>query len=147
MAYTDNDKVADEFVDVTFDAQTKVTAAQVNRWIDEADSVINVFIGKRYTTPVTGPAESLLVLQKISTTLVACRVSRKLMVKTPAPETTQGVTINTDPKKWAFKMIDEISKGNLDLKDSELANSTDGVRSFNSQNGIEPFYKRNVDQW
>jgi len=147
MAYTDKDKVADEFVNVTFDSDTKVTEAQVDRWIDEADSVINVFVGKRYTTPVTAPAESLLVLQKISTTLVACRVARKLRVKTPAPETTQGVTINADPKKWAFKLLDEISKGKLDLRDSELAFSTDGVRSFNSQNGIEPFYKRGVDQW
>jgi len=145
MAYTTKEFVADEFVNVEFTATTKVTDAQVDRWIAEADQLIDSFVGTRYLVPVTGPI-SLVVVRSLSTMLVAHRVACKLQVKTPKLDPNQGGKTE-DRVKTAIKILTNIVEGRQDLSDADKRLANDGIRSFNADNSIEQFYKRGVNQW
>ena len=58
MAYCTKDQVADEFNgSVSFGVTTSPTATTVDRWIAEADVLIDAKVGLRYDTPITDPTD------------------------------------------------------------------------------------------
>lgn len=153
MAYCTKEQVADEFNGVTFGSSTIPTATTVDRWIEEADAIINAKVGLRYSTPITA-AVDLIVIRQIAILLVSARVRRRLNRTGPDGETAK-VKI-TDTHDQAMKMLDSISKGMTLLTGSTLANEKVGVSSFTAANAdvdaaaddiTSHQFKKNVDQW
>ena len=129
MPYCTKEQVADEFNGVSFGATSNPTATTVDRWIEEADAVINSKVGLRYTTPISD-ANDLIVIRQISIMLVAARVRRRLNRTGPDGETSKVKVSDTHDQ--AMKMLDSIVKGLTDLPGSTPKDSKLGVSSFHA---------------
>lgn len=146
MAYCSTTEVAAEFKALTFSASTEVTSTECTRFIDEASDLIDAYIASRYAVPVTGGSKALNVLKMVAIGLVACRVQDILEVRTGTPKTDQDLK-RPDICKNAMPMLKAIQSGAITLLDATLASSTDGVRSYNSENDVEPYFDRDCVQW
>ena len=153
MAYCTKEQVADEFTGVTFGASTIPNATTVDRWIEEADVLINAKVGLRYATPITN-ANDLILVRQIAVLLVAARVRRRLNRTGPDGESAKVKV--SDSHDQAMKMLESISKGMTLLPGSTLANEKVGVSSFMAANAdvdtaaddvTAHTFKKNVDQW
>lgn len=145
MAYCNNAQVASEFKEITFSTSSSVTTADVDRFIEEADSEIDARIGTRFVVPVTGPI-SLITLRQISIWLVTYRIREILRVKNPSKETEQNVR-DGNMRAQALKMLDDIVKGLMTLADASLINSADGVSSYGVSAGLEHTFRKGEDSW
>lgn len=147
MAYSTSAQVADEFQGVSFGATTVPTDTTVDRWIAEADQVIDAHVGLRYEVPVVeGDSPlSFLIVRKISIMLVASRV-RKILNRSGANGDTARKVITDDHDK-AMKMLKQISDGKMELSDVDPRNAKLGVSSYNVDAGEEFTFKKNIDQW
>lgn len=145
MAYTTVDNVASEFKNISFSATTSITTDEVTRFIDEADAYIDGRLDNIYVTPVTGVV-SLLILQQISTWLVAQRVKDIQALKTGNDTTNQDGSEKRLDKK-AMELLEQIIKDELQLPDATAVKSGGGVSSYNARNNIKPIFKRDEQQW
>ena len=146
MAYCTKEQVADEFNAITaFASTTNPTDTTVDRWIAEADALINAKVGLRYVTPISN-ATDLIVIRMISVMLVSARVRRRLNRTGPEGEPAKVKVADTDSK--AMKMLDEIIKGLIDLPGSTLLSTGGGVKSYlSSTDCYEHKFKMGKDQW
>lgn len=155
MAYCTSAQVAEEFNGVSFGASTNPTSTTVDRWIAEADQLIDSKVGLRYTVPITN-ASDLILIRQISIMLVAARVRRRLNRTGPDGETAKVKV--TDTHDQAMKMLDQIVKGLMDLPNSDLRNTAVGVSSFHAACADDEYddcadditsheFKKGVDQW
>jgi uncharacterized protein DUF1320 len=154
MAYCTKEQVADEFNGITFASTTNPTADTVDRWIAEADVLINSKVGLRYETPIAGTT-NLILIRQIGIMLVSARVRRRLNRTGPDGETAKIKV--TDTHDQAIKLLEQIVKGTLTLDDEDvLLNSKMGVSSANSPSDScctdadtdsPHFFRKNVDQW
>jgi phage gp36-like protein len=147
MAYCTQEQVADEFNGVTFDANTNPTETTVDRWIAEADQLINAKVGLRYTVPLneTDHPNDIIILRTICIELVAARVRRRLNRVGPNTDAQKVIVTETDTK--AMKKLTEIAEGKLNLSEASPKNSDLGVSSH-TVDCADPFtFERNVDQW
>ena len=129
MAYCTAAQVAEEFSGVSFNASSNPTSTTVDRWIAEADAIINSKVSQRYTAPITH-ADDLVIIRTISIMMVAARVRRRL--NRTGPEGEPAKVKVTDTYDQAMKMLDQIAKGIMLLPNSTLANSDVGVKSFSA---------------
>jgi phage gp36-like protein len=147
MAYSTVEQVQAEFrkLDIA-SCGTAVITAEVEEFIEEADSIIDSIIGKRYEVPVTG-ASSLKILRYISRNLAADRIRGILVVRqAPAEELKQDVK-GGPTRSELMKMLYAIANGDLPLTDAVIASTGQGVTSFAIENDEEHVFKKNVDQW
>lgn len=146
--YSTKEQVADEFNGITFGPTTNPTAETVERWIEEADALINAKVGLRYRTPVTDPND-LIVLRQISILLVAARVRRRLNRVGPDNETAKQKT--NDTWEQAIKQLNDISTGKANLSLTGLLSLAGGISSNAAVSAgyerDEMQFKKNVDQW
>ena len=148
MAYCTAEQVGDEFNGITFSATTNPTLTTVERWIEEADKLIDAKVGLRYSVlnlNVTDHPNALIVLRQICIHLVSARVRRRLNRVGPTGEAAKVIVTETDSK--ASKMLDQIAEGKMDLPELTPRNSKLGIGSFNVDNAEEFTFKKNVDQW
>lgn len=146
MAYSTMEQVADEFQGISFSATTNPTADTVERWISEADALIDAKVGLRYVTPLEG-ANSLLILRQISIFLVAARVRRRLNRVGADAETQKSRP--ADSEKTAMKMLDDIVASKTDLPDGTLKSAGGGVSSYAVAHGesCPHTFKKDCEQW
>lgn len=146
MAYCTKAQVGDE-VGLEFDGTTKPTATVVDRWIEEADALIDAKIGLRYSVPITN-ATDLLIIRSISLKIVTARVLLRLQRKTPIGDL-DSKSRPADPHAQATKMLNDIVDGKTDLPNSDLLSSTGGMTSFQVQDGdtCPHTFRKDCDQW
>lgn len=144
MPYCTAPQVADEFNGTVFTAQSNPTLVTVDRWIEEADSLINSKVGLRYVVPIVN-ADDLIVIRQIAIYLVSARVRRRLNRTGPEGETAKVAV--TDTEKKAMDLLKQIVDATLLLPGSTPLNSGGGVSSHNVSEGVEFKWKRGVVQW
>ena len=148
MAYCTADQVADEFNGIgSFSASTQPTSSTVERWIAEADQVIDAKVGLRYEVPLNSSdhPNAIIIIRNIAIMLVSARVRRRLNRSGPSGETAKTFTQETDSK--AMKMLDQIAEGKVSLPELTPKNPKLGIGSFAVDNSEEYTFKKNVDQW
>jgi phage gp36-like protein len=144
MSYATVQYIEEEFKDVEFTSTSALTDTEVTRFLEEADAEIDMNLGTRYQTPITG-TQALIIMRIIAIWLVKSRVSEILRIKTGRIESDQDG--GSDPAERAREMLTKISQGKLNLTDATLANSYDGVRSYTSENAIEHVFDTETTQW
>lgn len=147
MAYCTNAQVADEFNGIpggAFSSTTNPTDTTVDRWIAEADALIDSKVGLRYDVPITD-VDDLIVIRQIAIMLVSARIRRRLNRVGPDGETAKIKV--TDTFDQAMKLLDSIIKGLTDLPNSDLRNSDVGVSSFSTSLESPHKFTRDSDDW
>lgn len=145
MPYCTKEQVSDEFNgSITFGTSTNPTDTTVDRWIAEADALIDSKVGLRYLVPVTN-ATDLLIIRSIAVMLVAARVRKRLNRASSDGETAKKVV--SDGWNEAQKMLDQIAKGTMELANTDLRSTTVGTKSFTSSCADPHTFKKNCDQW
>lgn len=144
MAYCTATQVAAECkLGVAFSADTSPTATRVAELIAEVDAEIDATLGVKFAVPIVN-ATDLVLLQGISTPMVAERVRETISIKT-----NQG-TISQNPSaltaKGARARLKEIVEGKL-LFNTSLSDSAEGVKSYAVSNGNTPVFEKGCDQW
>lgn len=144
MAYAEATDVQEEFKSIKFDSPNAIKTTQVERFIEEADSYINVRLSQVYVTPITATA-CLPLMRSISIALVATRIKRILEVKT-ADDSKQDVRPLAgmiDPEKT----IDKIVKKEISLPGASLISGDAGIKSYNVDHGEEHTFLKGEPQW
>lgn len=145
MAYSTVEQVAAEFKGITFTDTSSITITEVERFISEADAVIDGRLGQTFVVPISGTI-SLLIVQNISIWLVAQRVKDIQSLKTGNAPTNQIERENRLDAK-AMKMLDDILNEDILLPDATLIKSTGTVSASNVTNNVERIFKRDDVQW
>jgi phage gp36-like protein len=131
---------------VTFDTTTKVTAAQVTQMIDEADAQIDATIGQKYEVPVTAGTSALNLLKRISVWLVISEIAPIFEVKTGGDSKAEQKP-GRDEYKKANDILSKIASGEITLDGATQLGSHAGVKSYVSENDLEPTFQKDEDQW
>ena len=134
------------------DANSQVKTADVEDFIDQADAVIDMYVGKRYETPIVG-VKSLQILRKISIDLVTYRVVKilDLSKSNPIPDAqvVQEITEGSAYRE-SMKILKDIRDNLMSLPDATLLDSAGGLASFHTEAGnseITPFFDITKQQW
>lgn len=147
MTYALVTDIANEFRSLEFTATSDITDARVQSYLDQAEARINLCLGQKYVLPITG-SESLEYLKRIEIAIVAARVASVIDLK----QSTQPNTIKQEYNKrnyadWAEKELKKLKDLEIILQDAVLLDSDFGMSSYNTDNDIEPFFKKDVQQW
>lgn len=143
MAYSTNLDVTDEFKNI--DTTGKITTIKIDGWITQADAYINAKVGLIYITPVTGNAESLLVLKEISIGFVAQRIAFILETKSVTPRADQAIPKNLIEQ--AEKRLQMIIDRELLLFGATERSTHAGVKSYSSENTVKRTFNYDKQQW
>jgi phage gp36-like protein len=152
MTYATQANITSELKGIVFDSSSQVKAADITEFLDQADAQIDMYIGKRYDTPVTG-TKSLNILKKIAIDIVVYRVTKilDLSKSTPIPEAgvVQDITEGSAYRE-SMKMLVAIRDNIMSLPDATLANAVSGLGSFHTESAnsdITPVFDRELQQW
>lgn len=147
MAYCTNAQVGEELKGLTFSASTVPTDTVVDRWIGEADELIDSFVGKKYSVPIvvgTSP-KAFKIMTSTSIMLVADRVKKHQGRKdTSGADDSKSFRTDTDRM---MKRLKDIYDGTMVLSDASLISTTEGVSSFNVSNSEKHTFKKGTDAW
>ncbi len=147
MAYTTYTEIQSDFKDITFSTTTNVTATDVTQFIVEADSLVNAYVAKRYTVPVTA-GDGLNLLKLCSRSLVTARIKRLMEVvqekSTEANQAVQGVLLSPTA---VMKILTDIRDDLIDLTGATLLESSRGFYSKNVAEEITPTIEKSTKQW
>lgn len=147
MGYCVLADVQAEFKNITFSAGLNVTDTTVTQFIAEGSALIDTYVGGRYATPITGP-NSLLVMSLYCRTLVADRIrgilETKQVTNTDSNQNAKNPGLSTSD---VIKALIQIQNGNTVLSDATLQNLNASFFSNNSQNGVQPRFRKNRRQW
>ncbi len=151
MGYCVQADVVQEFKELTVADGAVITSALLDSWIADETAVINGRISTRYlTTPeITFAAypDAYTILKRICVFRVSERVKNKLEVK-------NGITQLESEEKYEKNYVttpnddlDKIVKGTLILKGVGLVNTSLGINSFNSSQGVCRVFDPTKQQW
>lgn len=144
MAYSTTAQVVAEFKTLNVGASSPVSTTDVERFIQEADALIDSYLSKRYATPITG-TNALIMVRNISIMLVAQRIKDILRVKTGREESSQDGRGNL--RDYAMKLLNDIVDRRVDLSDATVASTGQGVASYVSSNDVPFIFERGTEQW
>lgn len=152
MTYATTADIENELKNISFSISSDVKISAISGFLNQADAVIDMYIGKRYTTPATASG-ALLVLKKIAIDIVVYRVAKILDLKKsiPIPDSKiiQDIT-NGDAYKESMRMLTAIRDDKMDLPSETEISATSGLASFHTESGnsaIVPEFKKGTDQW
>lgn len=146
MPYCTATHVQEEFKALDFSTvDGAMTTAKVERFIEEAGAVINSRLASRFTTPITG-TEALIVMRVIAIGLVAERVKSILEIQGLEESKEQQAKIDTLARD-ARSMLKALSEGTATLTDAVGKSTSQGFRSYNVDEGVEPVFEKDTDQW
>lgn len=152
MPYATSADIIAEIKGFDPDEESSVTSDAVDDFLTQADAVINMYIGKRYTTPVTATA-ALEVVKKIEIDIVVYRIAKILNLKksVPIPDSNiiQEVTEGSAYRD-SMKMLAAIRDNKMDLPGETETSAAGGLASFHTEAGnldIEPCFKKGEQQW
>jgi len=144
MAYSTYINVQSEFRDITFEITGgAIIQSEVTNIIAEEDAVIDAKLSTKYITPITATA-SLPILRKISVYMTAGRIWQILNQVTDGTKD-RGADLINRGNSMISKIL-SIGTDELKLPNAVLASSTNIVAS-NYDNGIEPVFKKDEQQW
>ena len=147
MAYCTEADVKIEFKNILWDTPSGIASTTVTEWCDQESAVIDAYLSKVYTVPITG-TQSLKTVKKIAIMLVTCRVKKTLQVKDLPPATQDQV--GEDCKK-AYELLEDLVALELLLSDAILIGGVvtgiGGVFSNVSEEGHECVFKKEETQW
>ncbi len=153
MSYSTTADIQKELKQIPLDDTSQVTESAVEGFITQADAIIDMYLGGRYTTPVTGGVKSLSVLQKISIDFVTYRVAKilDLSQSNPIPDGDIIQTINEGSAyRESMKMLIAIRDNIMSLPDATLLDTAGGLASFHTESGnseIVPYFDKESQQW
>jgi phage gp36-like protein len=151
MTYAVLADIEAELKKVVFTANSPINIDAINDFLDQADALINMYIGNRYATPVTAP-QSILVLKKIEIDIVVYRYAKitnlKRSVNIPDERPIQDITEGSSYKE-SMKLLAGIRDNIFDLPDSTPVRPSSGLASYHTEpgNDDEPVFKKGVEQW
>lgn len=147
MSYATIVNIQDEFRDITFDTSTDITSVRVQEFLDQADAEINLMLGSRYETPITG-VESLKIVKRIEIAIVAARVASILDLKGKSQNSIIKQEFNKkDYEKESRELLDRLKDQDFILPDAVLLDTSYGMKSSLVDDGVTPIFKKGVDQW
>jgi len=144
VAYCLNSDVQNEFKSLAFNAAT-VSTTKVDEWIEQASALMDTILGSQYVTPVTG-TRALEVMKMICVWLVADRVREVLQLLPGANAASQE--FSRDYFRRANDFLESLRKGLITLPDAVLAGGgSGGISSYVQENGFQPVFQRDKEQW
>lgn len=147
MGYCQLTDIEGEFKNIAFTTTSNVSTVTVTAFIAEASALIDTYVGGRYVTPIVG-VNSLLVMSLYCRTLVADRIrgiiESKQVTNTDSTANAKNPGLSTSD---VIKALTQIQNGNTVLGDAALQNLNASFFSNNSQNGVQPRFRKNRRQW
>jgi len=152
MAYCTSANIAAELKNMPISTTSNVTSASVLEFIEQADAIIDMYIGQRYATPVA-TAQAVNILKKISIDIVVYRIAKilDLSKSNPVPD---GVIIQDITEGSAYResmnMLKAIRDNVMALPSATLIDAASGLLSFHSESAnsdIIPVFKKESQQW
>jgi len=148
MAYASVEDVQGEFKGISFTGTSNVTEDTVTAQIDQADALINSYLGMRYSVPVTADASTLALLKMFSSVLVAARIKGILEVKQETnKDANQNVRTGMSTKD-VITQLQAIRDGQIVLSGATTLIAAGGA--FYSRNQVaseEPVMRKDCKQW
>jgi hypothetical protein len=145
MPYATVSEVQGEFKKIAFSTTSLVTEADVEAFIAEADALINSYVSQRYQLPV-GAGEGLTLLRMYSRVLVSHRVRGILSVKSPN-DLKQEPNAPYLSVADILKNLEKLKNGDLALTGATPVQSGGGMFSNTYAQGVEPRFRKDLDQW
>lgn len=148
MAYASVNEVVGDFKNLDVTKNTLVSKADIERFIAEADALINSYVGMRYVVPITADTSSVTLMRLYSITLVADRIKKILEVRqttnTAANQDVRGAFSTRD----VIAALKAIKEGELLLSGATLVTGASGYfYSDNAANARTPVFKKDDEQW
>lgn len=148
MAYSSSTEVEADFKNLTFGTTGNCTTSEVEQFIQEADALIDSYVGMRYTVPVVASGSGLDLLKLFSRSLAAERVRAILQVKQgTGTQANQNVRDSLLSYKDVIAQLERIAKGEVTLDGATALVSGGGFYSRNYANSETPVMKKNCKQW
>ena len=149
MSYAIEEQIKSEFKSVTFGATSKVTSTEVTRFLEEADALIDSYIGTIYQVPVTA-SRALVVLRNIEIDIVSTRIAKILRIKTAMKVDVKQEILDGSSLRLAISRLKDIQAGRSTLLDADLISSGAGINSFiedDNTNSYSPDFDVERQQW
>jgi phage gp36-like protein len=147
MAYALVTDIEGEFKNIDFDTNTLVSTADVDRFIAQADALINSYVGMRYSVPITAGTDAVSLMQMYCTVLVADRIKKILEVKQTTNSAANQETRGAFGTREVLAGLLAIKNGDMKLDGATLLTSPGGFSSYNVANSIEPQFEKDTEQW
>lgn len=147
MSYAEIEEIQSEFKNLTFTDTTLVSISDVESFILQANALINSYVAKRYTLPISCKTEGFQFLKMLAIGIVAERVRAILEVKQATNK--DGAQNPRRPLDMAnvMKMLKDIAEGNAPLVGVDVPAAGTGLYSENSANDVVPEFNKNSTQW
>lgn len=123
-----------------------ITDAKIDGFRDDAFAYINAKIGNKYATPIPADAGCFAIVRMIELYIVKARIQSIIPVRTAA----DGAKQNEKPEDLAKKaddLLEVIVSGKIKMAGATLASTSDGVSSFNVDQGTPHIVKKARWQW
>lgn len=145
--YCSQTDIEADFKDITFDADSTVSNADLALFITSESNYIDSYISAKYVTPVIMANSPLAfeLLKKICIFLVSDRVKSVLEIKTGNVGVDQKIKAQSSTRK-PIADLDRIVDGKLRLIDCQIASSDDGLAFGITDSSYKPF-SLNKQQW
>lgn len=150
MSYCTVDDIASDFKNITFSANSSVTDAEVQKFINEECAYIDGRICHLYETPIVeaNSPVSFLILKRINIFLAADRVRHVLYVKTGMDNKDQDTKGLKSLSRNPQKDLDDILKGKLKLGDAIAKDDCIGFDTSDEPNDCcSNTFDVNKQQW
>lgn len=154
MAYATQANIEHELKNIVFvaDGAKGISTVALAEFLEQADATIDMYLGGRYSTPITG-ANSLNILKKIAIDIVVYRVTKisNLSKSVPIPESgvIQDITEGSAYRE-SMRMLKDIRDNVMSLPDATLLNTSSGLGSFHTEplnSCIKPVFDKELQQW
>ena len=152
MTYATETDIENELKGITFGATSIPTSAAVADFLTQADAIINMYLSKRYATPIVD-ADALNIVKKIAIDFVTYRVVKILDLSKSNPIPDSNIIQQIDEGsayRESMKMLAAIRDNKMDLLGVSEISSAGGLASFHTESGnseIVPYFQKGVDQW
>ncbi len=144
--YIDSTDIESEFRKIDFTAaDSNITTAEVDEFIDQVEKYVESRISCVYVTPITATA-SVAIVKTICTYLVKDRVAKILTIKTnKSVDQSESESL----REIEEEMLTAICDSELNLVGSTLVESNNGVGSWSASNTttFSRKFKRDTDAW
>ena len=140
--YTTIDDIAAFYVGTGFSISSSPSTSQIERWIVESSSWLNLHLSKKFTLPITNHGD-LMVLQSIANEYVIARV--EWMQSRNRANVTKKINYPTKPDDTCFfEKMKLLAAGEYPL--NSLIGSTSSY-SYNADNAIVAHATKETSQW
>lgn len=153
MAYATQANIEHELKNIVFvaDGGKGVTVTALAEFLEQTDALIDMYVGKRYSTPISG-TKSLNLLKKIAIDIVVYRVTKILDLSKSIPIPEAGVIQDITEGgayRESMRILRDIRDNVMSLPDATLLNASSGLSSYQTEagNSYVPVFDKELQQW